>query len=470
MGGFFGTVSKASCVTDLFYGTDYNSHLGTKRGGLATYDAEEGMFARSIHNLESTYFRTKFEDELDKFKGNVGIGIISDTDPQPIIINSHLGRFAIVTVAKIVNLEEIEAELLSQNMHFAELSSGNTNQTELISLLIIQGKTFVEGIENVYRRVKGSCSMLLLSEDGSIIAARDKWGRTPIVISRKEGAYAATSESSSFPNLDYEIDRYLGPGEIVRMTADGVEQLRKPEEKMQICSFLWVYYGFPTSCYEGRNVEEVRFTSGLKMGQNDDSEVDCACGIPDSGVGMALGYAEGKGVPYHRAISKYTPTWPRSFTPSKQEMRSLVAKMKLIPNRAMLEGKRLLFCDDSIVRGTQLRDNVKVLYEYGAKEVHIRIACPPLIYACPFVGFTASKSPLELITRRIIEELEGDADKNLEKYATTGSPEYEKMVSIIAERFGLTTLKFNTLETLIESIGLPKCKVCTHCFDGSSCF
>ena len=470
MGGFFGTVSKACCVTDLFYGTDYNSHLGTKRGGLATYDAEEGMFARSIHNLESTYFRTKFEDELDKFKGNVGIGIISDTDPQPIIINSHLGRFAIVTVAKIVNLEEIEAELLSQNMHFAELSSGNTNQTELISLLIIQGKTFVEGIENVYRRVKGSCSMLLLSEDGSIIAARDKWGRTPIVIGRKEGAYAATSESSSFPNLDYEIDRYLGPGEIVRMTADGVEQLRKPEEKMQICSFLWVYYGFPTSCYEGRNVEEVRFTSGLKMGQNDDYEVDCACGIPDSGVGMALGYAEGKGVPYHRAISKYTPTWPRSFTPSKQEMRSLVAKMKLIPNRAMLEGKRLLFCDDSIVRGTQLRDNVKVLYEYGAKEVHIRIACPPLIYACPFVGFTASKSPLELITRRIIEELEGDADKNLEKYATTGSPEYEKMVSIIAERFGLTTLKFNTLETLIESIGLPKCKVCTHCFDGSSCF
>ncbi|WP_300852652.1 amidophosphoribosyltransferase [uncultured Bacteroides sp.] len=470
MGGFFGTVSKASCVTDLFYGTDYNSHLGTKRGGLATYDAEEGMFARSIHNLESTYFRTKFEDELDKFKGNAGIGIISDTDAQPIITNSHLGRFATVTVAKIANMAEIEAELLSQNMHFAELSSGCTNQTELISLLIIQGKDFVEGIENVFHRVKGSCSMLLLLEDGSIIAARDKWGRTPIVIGKKEGAYAATSESSSFPNLDYEIDRYLGPGEIVRITADGIEQLRKPEEKMQICSFLWVYYGFPTSCYEGRNVEEVRFMSGLKMGQKDDSQVDCACGIPDSGVGMALGYAEGKGVPYHRAVSKYTPTWPRSFTPSKQEMRSLVAKMKLIPNRAMLEGKRVLFCDDSIVRGTQLRDNVKVLYEYGAKEVHIRIACPPLIYACPFVGFTASKSPLELITRRIIAELEGDPDKNLEKYATTGSPEYETLVSIIAERFGLTSLKFNTLETLIEAIGLPKCKVCTHCFDGSSCF
>ena len=469
MGGFFGTVAKESCVTDLFYGTDYNSHLGTKRGGMATYDGAAQSFNRSIHNLESTYFRTKFEDELDKFKGNSGIGIISDTDAQPIILNSHLGRFAIVTVAKIANIAELEADLLKQNMHFSELSSGQTNQTELIALLIIQGKNFVEGIENAYKHIKGSCSMLLLTEDG-IIAARDKWGRTPIVIGRKDGAYAVTSESSSFPNLDYEVDRYLGPGEIVRLRAEGIEQMRKPEEKMQICSFLWVYYGFPTSCYEGRNVEEVRFTSGLKMGQTDPSEVDCACGIPDSGVGMALGYAEGKGIPYHRAIAKYTPTWPRSFTPSRQEMRNLVAKMKLIPNRAMLQGKRLLFCDDSIVRGTQLRDNVKVLYEYGAKEVHIRIACPPLIYSCPFIGFTASKSPLELITRRIIKELEGDENKNLEKYATTGSPEYNRMVEIMRERFGFTSLRFNTLETLVESIGLPKCKLCTHCFDGSSCF
>lgn len=469
MGGFFGTVAKESCVTDLFYGTDYNSHLGTKRGGMAAYDETTNCFSRSIHNLESTYFRTKFEDELDKFKGNSGIGIISDTDAQPIILSSHLGRFAIVTVAKIMNIVELEEELLEQNMHFSELSSGQTNQTELIALLIIQGKNFVEGIENVYNRIKGSCSMLLLTEDG-IIAARDKWGRTPIVIGKKEGAYAATSESSSFPNLGYEVERYLGPGEIVRLRAEGIEQMRKPEERMQVCSFLWVYYGFPTSCYEGRNVEEVRFTSGVKMGQTDTSEVDCACGIPDSGVGMALGYAEGKGIPYHRAIAKYTPTWPRSFTPSLQEMRSLVAKMKLIPNRAMLQGKRLLFCDDSIVRGTQLRDNVKVLYEYGAKEVHIRIACPPLIYACPFIGFTASKSPLELITRRIIKELEGDENKNLEKYATTGSPEYNRMVEIMRERFGFTSLRFNTLETLVESIGLPKCKLCTHCFDGSSCF
>ena len=468
MGGFFGTVSKTSCVTDLFYGTDYNSHLGTKRGGLATYSEEQG-FIRSIHNLQSSYFRTKFEEELDKFKGNAGIGIISDTDAQPISINSHLGRFAIVTVAKVTNLKELEEELLSQNMHFAELSSGSTNQTELIALLIIQGKNFVEGIENVYNHIKGSCSMLLLTEDG-VIAARDKWGRTPIVIGKKEGAYAATSESNSFPNLDFEIERYLGPGEIVRMHADRLEQLRKPDDKMQICSFLWVYYGFPNSCYEGRNVEEVRFTSGLKMGEQDDCDADCVCGIPDSGIGQALGYAEGKGIPYHRAITKYTPTWPRSFTPSKQELRSLVAKMKLIPNRAMLQDKRIIFCDDSIVRGTQLHDNVKILFDYGAKEVHMRIGCPPLIYGCPFIGFTASKSDMELITRQIIKELEGDENKNLDKYATTGSPEYEKMVGIIAKRFGLSSLKFNTIETLIEAIGLPKCKVCTHCFDGSSCF
>lgn len=468
MGGFFGTISTKSCITDLFYGTDYNSHLGTKRGGLTTYSEEKG-FIRSIHNLESTYFRTKFEPDLGKFEGNSGIGIISDTDAQPIVIKSHLGRFAIVTVAKIANIEEVEEDLIRQNMHFAELSSGGTNQTELIALLINQGKTFVEGIENVFKNIKGSCSMLILTENG-IIAARDKLGRTPIVIGKKNGAFAASSESTSFPNLEYEVDKYLGPGEIVKIYADKTVQLKAPEKEMQICSFLWVYYGFPTSCYEGINVEKVRFDCGLKMGQKDNSDVDCACGIPDSGVGMALGYAEGKGIPYHRAISKYTPTWPRSFTPSNQEMRSLVAKMKLIPNRAMLEGKKLLFCDDSIVRGTQLRDNVKILFEYGAKEVHMRIACPPLIYACPFVGFSASKSILELITRRIIKELEGDENKNVEKYAKTGSPEYEKMVNIIAERFGLTSLKFNTIETLIEAIGLPKCKICTHCFDGSSHF
>jgi amidophosphoribosyltransferase len=290
------------------------------------------------------------------------------------------------------------------------------------------------------------------------------------VLGKKEGAYALASESCSFPNLDYEIERYLGPGEIIRLTENGEEQMRAPEKKMQICSFLWVYYGFPTSSYENKNVEDVRTTSGYRMGQEDATVADCVCGIPDSGVGMAIGYAEGKGIPYHRAVSKYTPTWPRSFTPGRQEMRNLVAKMKLIPNQAMLRDKRIVFCDDSIVRGTQLRDNVKMLYQYGAKEVHIRIACPPLIYGCPFIGFTASKSDLELITRRIIKELEGDENKNLDKYATTNSPEYTRMVECIRERFGFESLKFNTLETLVESIGLPKCQLCTHCFDGSSCF
>lgn len=468
MGGFFGTISRQKCVNDLFYGTDYNSHMGTKKGGLATYDPELG-FMRSIHNLQNSYFRSKFENELDKFKGNSGIGVISDTDAQPLVISSHLGRFAIVTVAKVQNIKELEEDMLSRNMHLAELSSGTTNQTELIALLIIQGKTFTEGIENVFRHIKGSCSMLLLTEDG-IIAARDRLGRTPVVIGRKDGAYAATSESCSFPNLDFEVERDLGPGEIVRLYPDRMEQLRKPEENMQICSFLWVYYGFPTSGYEGRNVEEVRFRSGYKMGRQDTSEVDCICGIPDSGVGQALGYAEGKGVPYHRAITKYTPTWPRSFTPSNQERRSLVAKMKLIPNRAMLQGKRIIFCDDSIVRGTQLKDNVNILYDYGAKEVHMRIGCPPLIYGCPYIGFSASKTDLELISRRMIKEFEGDPDKNLEKYATTGSPQYCRLVEAIRAKFGMTSLKFNTLETLVEAIGLPKCRICTHCFDGSSTF
>lgn len=469
MGGFFGTAAKKSCVADLFYGTDYNSHLGTRRGGMATYDADQNRFIRSIHNLESSYFRTKFEGDLGKFTGNSGIGIISDTDAQPIIFNSHLGRFAIVTVAKICNMEELERELLDDGMHFAELSSGNTNQTELIALLITRGKDFTDGIENVYRHIKGSCSMLILTENG-IIAARDKLGRTPIVIGHKEGAYAATSESSAFPNLDFEIDRYLGPGEIVRITADGVEQMREPNEEMQICSFLWVYYGFPTSCYEGRNVEEMRNACGHEMGLTDTDDVDYSCGIPDSGIGMAIGYSQGKGIPYKRAISKYTPTWPRSFTPSRQDLRNLVAKMKLIPNRQILNGSRPLLCDDSIVRGTQLRDNVKVLYDLGAKEVHIRIACPPLIYSCPFVNFSSSKSDMELITRRIINDIEGDPNKDLDKYATTDSPQYRELVERIRRQFGLTSLKFNTLETLIRAIGLPKCKVCTHCFDGSSHF
>lgn len=470
MGGFFGVASRRQCRTDLFYGVDYNSHLGTRRAGMATYDPEARRFVRKIHSLESTYFRTKFEKELDEFKGDAGIGIISDTDPQPIIINSHLGKFAIVTVAKICNIDALEQELLDRGVHFGELSSGATNQTELVALLINSGKDFVEGIENMFNKIQGSCSLLILTENGSIIAARDKLGRTPVLLGRKDGAMAASSESTAFPNLGYDLERDLGPGEIVEITPDGVKQLRAPGAEMQICSFLWVYYGFPTSTYEGQNVEMTRFKSGYAMGRTDTTEVDCACGIPDSGTGMALGYAAGHGVPYHRCICKYTPTWPRSFTPSNQAMRNLVAKMKLVPNRAMLAGKRALFCDDSIVRGTQLNDNVKELYDGGAKEVHMRIACPPLIYGCRYVGFTSSKSDMELLTRRIIEEIEGDPNAHLDEYATTGSERYNLLVEKIRQRFGLTSLKFNPIETLVESIGLPKCKICTHCFDGSSRF
>ena len=469
MGGIFGTISKKSCVADLFYGTDYNSHLGTRRGGMAAFEREKG-FVRSIHNLENAYFRSKFEPSLGKFDGcTAGIGAISDTDAQPLVMNSHLGSFAICTVAKIVNIDELSRKLLEKNMHFAEMSSGKTNPTELVALLLIQGKTFRDGIENVFRHIKGSCSMLILTDNG-IICARDSWGRTPLVIGKKDGAYAVSSESTSFPNLDYEIEYNVGPGEIVKITADGMEQIRPANKKMQICSFLWVYYGFPTSTYEGRNVEEARFANGYSLAKVDDVEIDCVSGIPDSGTGMAMGYAAGKCVPYQRCIAKYTPTWPRSFTPANQAMRSLVAKMKLIPNKAMLKGKRVLFCDDSIVRGTQLRDNVKVLFDAGLKECHMRIACPPLVYGCPFINFTSSKSDMELITRRIIESFEGDANKDLDKYATTDSPQYQRMVEAIRKQLGLTSLKFNTVEQLIEAIGLPKCQVCTHCFDGSSAY
>ncbi len=467
MGGFFGAVSKKEVVNDLFYGTDYNSHLGTKRAGMVTFDIEHG-FNRSIHSLERSYFRSKFEDELDVFRGMSGIGVISDTDPQPIIVNSHLGRYAVVTVAKVNNDREIAESLLQRGMHFSELSANKINQTELVALLINMGKDFREGINLVYSKINGSCSMLVLTEDG-IIAARDYLGRTPIVIGRSEHGYAAASETSAFPNLGYERVRDLGPGEIVRITAEGIEEIQAPARREQICSFLWVYYGFPASDYDGINAEAMREAAGRAMGRVDAPEADWVCGVPDSGVGFALGYAEGSGIPYRRAVLKYTPTWPRSFTPSSQDRRDLVAKMKLIPNRAMLDGRSVVFCDDSIVRGTQLRDNVSTFFEGGAKAVHARISCPPLVYGCPFIWFTSSKSDLELISRRIIRDLEGDDAAKLDRYATTGTPEYERMVAEIARRLGLTSLRFCTLEDLVESIGLPKCRVCTHCFDGTGC-
>lgn len=465
MGGFFGVVSRREAVNDLFYGTDYNSHLGTKRAGMVTYDSETG-FTRSIHSLERSYFRTKFEDELDEFHGKEGIGVISDTDPQPIIVNSHLGRYAVATVAKVNNAREIADELLRERMHLSELSANKLNQTELVALLINMGDTFTDGINRVYEKVDGSCSMLVLTEEG-IIAARDYLGRTPIVIGRGADGYALSSETSAFPNLGYERLRDVGPGEIVKVTAEGVEVLQPAAPREQICSFLWVYYGFPASDYDGINAEDMREACGRAMGHDDDAtQADWVCGIPDSGVGFALGYAEGRGIPYRRAVLKYTPTWPRSFTPGSQSRRQLVAKMKLIPNRAILDGARVVFCDDSIVRGTQLRDNVCTFFEGGAREVHARISCPPLVYGCPFVGFTSSKSDLELISRRIIQDFEGDANKNIDLYARTDTEQHKRMVDEIARRLGLTSLKFSTIEDLVESIGLPKERLCTYCFDG----
>ena len=465
MGGFFGVVSNGPCNPDLFYGIDYHSHLGTKRGVMATI--ENGVFHRSIHNIENSYFRTKFGDDLYKFIGNSGIGVISDTDAQPIVVNSHLGRFAIVTVAKINNMAELEQSCLEKNQQFTELSSGSTNPTELIALMITQGKDFVDGIQNVYRKVKGSCSMLILTDDG-IIAARDYYGRTPIVIGKKEGSYALAFDCHSFANLDYSIEQFVGPGEVVKVNMDGVKQLLAPNPKMQICSFLWIYYGYPTSEYEGVNVENTRYMYGYEMGRTDDVDVDMVSAIPDSGIGMALGYAMGKQIPYKRGIIKYTPTWSRSFMPVNQETREHVARMKLLPNTKILKGQRIVFCDDSIVRGTQLRDNVKKLYGYGAKEVHIRISCPPLTYGCQYLNFSASKTEMELITRRVIEELEGDSTKNLHLYCDDTTKEYANMVELIRKHLGVDTLKFNKLSTIAKAIGLPKERICTHCFDGSS--
>lgn len=453
------------CVNELFYGVDYNSHMGTKRAGMAT--CNKGIFTRSIHNIENSYFRSKFEGDLKDFSGNTGIGVISDTDAQPIIVNCHLGKFAIVTVGRINNIGELEKELLAKGHHFCEHSYDIINPTEMIAALICEGTDYVSGIENVYRRVKGSCSMLLLTDD-RIIAARDKLGRTPIILGKKDGAHAATSETCAFPNLGYDVCYNLGPAEIVEMTADGIRQLKAPGKKMQICSFLWIYYGYPVCEYEGRNVDEMRYDAGRVMGCADPTEVDFVSGVPDSGIGMALGYSQGKKVPYQRGIVKYTPTWPRSFTPSTQERRELVAKMKLIPNKALLRNKSVIFCDDSIVRGTQLRDNVKDLYDCGVKAAHIRISCPPLIYPCHYINFTASKSKMELITRRVIEELEGDPDAHLTEYATTASPRYCAMVEKIRQKLGLTSLAFNSIETIVEAIGLPKECICTHCFDGTS--
>lgn len=467
MGGFFGTISKSDCVSDLYYGTDYNSHLGTKRGGLAVLNSKQ--FKRTIHNLENSYFRTKFEPVLHEFHGNSGIGIISDTEAQPILINSHLGEFAIVTVSKISNIQELTQRALKQKRHFSETSAGVTNPSELIAMLIDEEESYEKGIENVYEKVKGSCSMLLLTKKG-IYAARDKLGRTPIMLGKKEGAYAMSSESSAFSNLGFETEKYIGPGEIVFITADGYEQRRKPNDKMQICAFLWVYYGYPSSDYEDINVEECRYRCGAALAKNDDTEVDFVSGIPDSGIAHAIGYSNEKQIPYKRAYVKYTPTWPRSFMPQNQEMRDIVAKMKLIPVKSLINGKKIVFCDDSIVRGTQFKDNVQILFEYGAKEVHIRPACPTLIFPCEFLNFSTSRSTLDLAGRKAIKELEGAEDKHLDEYAKPGTDRYYAMIEKIREKIGVSSLKYQKLDDLIKAIGLPKERLCTHCWDGTGYF
>ena len=468
MSGFFGSFLKTDCVSDVFYGTDYHSHLGTKRAGLAFLNGKTS-FQRAIHSLEDGYFRSKFEKDIEGFKGNKGIGIISDTEAQPIVVNSHLGKFAISTVSKILNDKELEREILKKHQHFAETSQGNVNPSELIAMLITEEEDFVSGIENVFRRIKGSCSILILYKNG-IIAARDKLGRTPIIIGKKKEGYALTSETSAFANLGYTVEKYIGPGEIVRVDSDGYEQLKKPNDKMQICSFLWVYYGYPPSYYENINVDDCRYKCGAALAKRDDMEVDFVAGIPDSGVGHAIGYSNERKIPYMRPYAKYTPTWPRSFMPQNQKMRDLVAKMKLIPNQALIEGKKGVFLDDSIVRGTQLKDNTLDLYAHGIKEVHMRIACPPLTYPCVFLNFSRSRRTRDLASRTAIHQLEGTEKVNLKKYSNPETSEYRAMVEQIRKNLGLTTLKYQKLPDLVHAIGLPKEKLCTHCWDGSSYF
>ena len=464
MGGFFGVVSAEDCVDDLFYGTDYHSHLGTKRGGLAVRNSEG--FVRFIHNIENAQFRSKFDDDIMKMHGGKGIGVISDLEDQPLLIGSHLGTYAIVTVGLVRNAAGLAKEAFGKKTHFSEMSGGEINQTELVATLINQGATFEEGIRIAQEAVEGSCSLLLLTDHG-VYVARDRMGRTPVAIGAKPGAMAAASETCAFANLGYEVHKYLGPGEIVLMTEDHVEQKASPGRQMQVCSFLWVYYGFPASNYEGINVEMVRYRCGAALARNDDVEIDMVAGIPDSGTAHAIGYANEASVPYGRPFVKYTPTWPRSFMPQDQQIRDLVARMKLIPIREFISGRKLLFCDDSIVRGTQLTDTIQRLYDYGAAEVHMRLACPPLVFGCRFLNFSRSRSELDLAGRTAIKQLEGQDDAHLDEYADSDSDRHAAMVDTIRKRLNLTTLKYQKLDDLVDCIGLPKEKLCTYCWDGA---
>jgi amidophosphoribosyltransferase len=464
MSGFFGIVSTKDCVSDLFFGTDYHSHLGTRRGGLAV--RSPAGIKRVIHDITNSQFRSKFEDDLRRMNGPWGIGVISDFEDQPLIIGSHLGTYAIVTVGVIKNMEELVSQAFSKSAtHFSEMSGNEINPTEVVANLINQESTFEDGLRRVQMSVEGSCSILVLTDHG-LYAARDRWGRTPVILGRKEGAYAVTLETTAFPNLDFEVVRDLGPGEIVLIDDEGVHLKMDPMEGMRMCAFLWVYYGYPSSTYEGINVELARNRCGAALARRDTSKVDLVAGIPDSGTAHAVGYANEARIPLKRPFVKYTPTWPRSFMPQDQSIRDLVARMKLIPIRDFIEGQRLLFCEDSIVRGTQLKDIIQRLYAMNAREIHMRPACPPLVFGCKYLNFSRSRSELDLAGRKAIQDLEGHHEKNLEDYANPCSDRYCAMVEKIRKRLNLTTLQYQRLDDLVEAIGLPGEKLCTYCWSG----
>lgn len=466
MSGFFGVASKEDCVMDLFFGTDYHSHLGTRRGGMAVY-GERG-FVRSIHNIENSPFRTKFDTDLDQFVGNIGVGCISDSEAQPLLVNSHLGSFAITTVGRINNIDELRQYCFDQGKtHFLEMSGGVINPTEMVAALINQEDDIVKGIQHAQNMIKGSMSIMLLFPD-KIYCARDKLGRTPVVIGKKDNAFCVTFESSAFINLGYHHYKDLGPGEIAYVTSDSFTQLAKPGKDMKTCSFLWVYFGYPTATYEGINVEKMRYDCGEMLAKRDNVKVDCVAGVPDSGLAHAIGYANHSGYPFTRPFIKYTPTWPRSFMPTNQNQRNLIARMKLIPVKELIKDKTLLLIDDSIVRGTQLRETTEFLYDSGAKAVHVRPACPPIMYGCKFLNFSRSTSDMDLISRRVIHELENGQEDEviLKEYVNPDSPKYQAMVDEICKRMKFASLRYHRLDDMIEAIGLPACKLCTYCFNG----
>ena len=466
MGGFFGVASKTDCVFDLFFGTDYHSHLGTKRGGMAVY-GEDG-FQRAIHNIENAPFRTKFERDVDEMKGPLGIGCISDTEPQPLIVRSHLGNFAITTVGRINNMEALVKEAFDAGAtNFLEMSGGSINPTELTAALINRKDSIPEGIRYAQSRIDGSMSMLVLTSSG-IYAARDRLGRTPVILGRKEGAICASFESSAYLNLGYEPYRELGPGEVDFITPESAEVVVPAKKEMKICTFLWVYYGYPSSSYEGMNVEQMRCNCGAMLARRDHTQADTVAGVPDSGTAHAVGYANQSGIPFSRPFIKYTPTWPRSFMPQKQSQRNLIARMKLIPIDALIHGKRLVMIDDSLVRGTQMRETTEFLYHSGAKEVHIRLACPPILYGCKYLNFSRSTSEYDLIARRVIVRLEGGepSREKLARYADPDAPEYAAMVEEIRKELKFTTLKFQRLDDMMASTGVSPCKLCTYCWNG----